>query len=135
MVMRRGVLALALLLAGCGESGSRFPHAVATPATPVALPPAALVGEGGKAFTLSQLNGKWVWLYFGYTNCPDVCPMAMDYMGAEYKRLKHPERTQVVFVSVDPRRDDPKKLADFAHFHDPHFMGVSGKKEAIDQLV
>lgn len=123
------------LMAGCGNQKPRFPHAVQTPAMPVALPTPALVGPDGKPFTVAALAGRWVWLYFGYTNCPDVCPVAMSFMADEYKRLKHPEQVQVLFVSVDPKRDDPKRLADFAHYHDPRFMGVSGPRPAIDALA
>jgi protein SCO1/2 len=128
-------LGLALALAACPGRQPRFPHAVLTPGAPVTLPAATLVGDAGKPFTLDGLKGKWVWLYFGYTNCPDVCPLAMDYMADEYKRLKDPKAVQVVFVSVDPKRDDPKRVMAFARFHNPAFMGVSGPDPVLASLT
>jgi protein SCO1/2 len=128
-------LGLALLTTACPDKQARFPHAVMTPGAPLALPSAALVGEGGKPFALSSLQGRWVWLYFGFTNCPDVCPVAMDFMADEYKRLKNPKAVQVVFVSVDPQRDDPKKLMAFARFHHPAFIGVTGDDATLNTLT
>jgi protein SCO1/2 len=129
------VLALGLLVACNEPAPPRFPHAVMTPAAPIALPAVDLIGPDGKAFRTSSLAGRWVWLYFGFTNCPDVCPVAMDYMAGEYKHLKRTAPVQVLFVSVDPRRDDPKKLATFAHFHNPAFMGVTGEQAALETLT
>ncbi|MDB5096924.1 MAG: hypothetical protein JWM80_1345 [Cyanobacteria bacterium RYN_339] len=126
---------LALMLAACPAGRTRFPHAVMTPAAPLALPAAALVGEGGKPFALSSLQGRWVWLYFGFTNCPDVCPVALDFLADEYKRLKAPKQVQAVFVSVDPKRDDPARLQAFARFHHPAFIGVTGPDPVLAGLT
>jgi protein SCO1/2 len=126
---------LALATGACAASTPRFAHAVATPHVPLVLPPVTLIGPDGHDFKLSALAGRWVWLYFGYTNCPDVCPVAMSFLGDEYKRLKHPKAVQALFVSVDPQRDDAKTLMTFAHFHNPTFMGVSGAVPAIDALT
>lgn len=129
------LLGLLLSLTACPGRQDRFPHAVMTPQAPVSLPAAALVGDEGKPFALSDLAGKWVWLYFGYTNCPDVCPVAMDFMADEYRRLKAPKAIRVVFVSVDPKRDDPKRVMAFARFHNQDFLGVSGPDAVLATLT
>lgn len=122
-------------LAGCPQTPAKpFPHAIMTP-SPKPMPATTLVDGAGQPFTLASLQGKWVWLYFGFANCPDVCPAAMDFMAAEYKRLKAPEQVQAVFVSVDPKRDTPDKLKPFATYYHPSFIGLTGDKAAIDALA
>ncbi|HEY9721489.1 MAG TPA: SCO family protein [Oscillatoriaceae cyanobacterium] len=131
-------LALALLLGACAQSAStdkpQFPHAAITPA-PVAVPALSLENTAGKLTSLDQFKGKWVWLYMGYTSCPDVCPAAMSYLAHEYKLLKNPILVQGVFVSVDPKRDTPKKLGEWAHFYDAHFVGLTGDKTTIAAIA
>lgn len=131
-------LALALSLGACAQSAPSdkpvFPHAAITPA-PAALPALSLENSAGKPATLAAYKGKWVWLYMGYTSCPDVCPAAMSYLAHEYKLLKQPADVQGVFVSVDPKRDTPQKLGTWAHFYDPHFVGLTGSKAAIAALA
>jgi cytochrome oxidase Cu insertion factor (SCO1/SenC/PrrC family) len=112
-----------------------FPRARAVDA---ARPPAAsgvplLTGAG--TTTLAAARGKWVWLYFGFANCPGVCPFAMDWIAEEYRRLKRPEEVQVVFVSVDPVRDTPDKVGPYAAYFHPSFWGVTGDKPALDAVT
>jgi protein SCO1 len=129
-------LALASLLAGCpAERAKPFPHAVLTPAPEKELAAVTLRGEDGKPFQLSALRGKWVWLYFGFTHCPDVCPAAMDYMAQEYRALAKKDRVVPVFVSVDPKRDDAAALKRYADYYGPAFVALSGEKEALDALA
>ncbi len=78
--------------------------------------------------SLGDFRGSAVLLYFGYTWCPDVCPtnlgfiaQALEGMGVDERR-----RVKVLFVSVDPERDDPKRLADYAGFFAPEVIGVTG---------
>lgn len=142
MSIRRTVLALlgaftlAGTLAGCpGEPAQEFPHAVLTPTPAKELAAVTLTGMDGQPFDIASLKGKWVWLYFGFTHCPDVCPAAMDYMAAEYKALKDPSRVVPLFVSVDPQRDDPAALKRYAQYYGDAFFGATGEKEAIDALA
>ena len=129
------VLLLGSGLAACQPDAPRlFPHALVTP-SPRPLPTVDLVGMDGRAFATSALAGRWVWLYFGYARCPDVCPTAMIARAAEYKRLTTPARVAVVFVSVDPANDTPAKLTQFATFYEPAFLAVTGKKAMIDTLA
>ncbi|MDB5102083.1 MAG: electron transport protein SCO1/SenC [Cyanobacteria bacterium RYN_339] len=131
--MIRWLLA-ALLLAGCPQARPAYPHALSA-ASPRPMPLAALTGADGKPFSLASYQGKWVWLYFGYASCPDVCPTTLGKLADEYRRLKHPEKVQVLFVSVDPARDRPAAVGKAAVHYHPAFAGVVGDKPALDALT
>ncbi|MFP5501038.1 MAG: SCO family protein [Candidatus Sericytochromatia bacterium] len=131
-------VALAAVVTACAAPETAkepFPHAVITPEPRKDVPAVTLQAAGGKPFTLEDARGKWVWLYFGFANCPDVCPAAMDDLAAEYKALERPEEVEVVFVSVDPARDTPDQLAKYVTYYHPDFQGVTGERAAIDALV
>lgn len=85
------------------------------------------------SFSLSELEGKVVLLYFGYSWCPDVCPTALGMMGAALRQLSDVQRQQVVglFVSIDPERDKGAKLVDYSHYFHPQIRGVTGTSEEI----
>ena len=83
--------------------------------------------------SLHDLRGKVVLLYFGYTSCPDVCPTNLAQIGAALKRLTAEERrgVAVIFVSVDPERDTPERLARYTAFFAPDMVGVTGTPEQV----
>jgi len=91
-------------------------------------------------FGIDRLKGKWSLFFFGYTQCPDVCPTEL-YLMAEMTSaiLKDPSHDavppQVVFVSVDPQRDTPKALQQYASFYHPSFIGVTGQQSEVDRLA
>ncbi len=101
-----------------------------------AAPSVELDGPKGSTVRLTDYEGKVVVLYFGYTFCPDVCPItlskldrAMDILGDKA------EDVQVIMVSVDPERDTPEVLEQYmAHFN-PTFIGVTGDTNAIDRIA
>ncbi len=141
---RRILAALAVLLvagaiglAGCGsEPGDSGPTATPLPGT-VLDPPKnvadfTLTDQTGASFNLSDLRGKVVLLFFGYTNCPDVCPTTLS----EFKRIKQlvgadADRVAFVFVSVDGARDTPERLAAYVGAFDPAFIGLTGDDASI----
>jgi protein SCO1/2 len=128
-------LALAGTLAGCPAGQKPYAHAVLTP-SPMTLPNTPVLTDmNGKPFKLDDLKGKWVWLYFGFTHCPDVCPVAMDYMAAEHKRLAKPGDVVPVFISVDPKRDDAATLKKYVTYYGPEFVGATGNKTSIDAVT
>ncbi|HEC16177.1 MAG TPA: SCO family protein [Sedimenticola sp.] len=92
-----------------------------------------------RPFGLDRLGGKWTLLFFGYTHCPDVCPMALSVMRELYAGLdQYPEikaDTQIVFVSVDPERDPPERLAEYVTYFDKDFIGVTGAAGEIDNFA
>jgi len=88
-----------------------------------------LTGDDGKPRELADFRGKVVALYFGYTRCPDVCPLTMATLGQALRVLDNDgERVQVLFVTVDPRRDQPAVLARYVRSFDRSFLGLYGDK-------
>lgn len=87
----------------------------------------------GRERTLADFRGKAVMLFFGFTQCPDVCPTAL-LRAAEVKRLLGADghRLQVLFVTIDPERDTPKVLGEYTAAFDPDFMGLYGTPEQTD---
>ena len=103
----------------------------------VMLPrPRALAGidlrtTDDQVFNEASLEGAWTFAYFGFTNCPDVCPTTMSVMGQAYNALSEEERAAYrgVLVSVDPERDDAATLEKYATAFSPSFQGVRGSIE------
>lgn len=101
------------------------------------LPPFHLSGPRG-GFANADLLGRWTFLFFGYTRCPDVCPTALSLMKevkAALGAVSPAPTFQVVFVSVDPQRDTPELLKEYMAAFDPGFIGVSGDDAALRPLV
>jgi len=95
-----------------------------------------LTGHDGKTYTLHQFKGKYVLLFFGYTQCPDVCPTALtralnirQQLGADGKQL------QVVFITVDPERDTQPLLAEYMRAFDPAFLGLYGSLQQTEDVA
>ena len=86
-----------------------------------------LTDPDGKERTLADFRGQAVAVFFGYTQCPDVCPTALS-RAVEVKRLlgKDAERLQVIFITVDPERDTPEVLKAYTAAFDPSFLGLYG---------
>ncbi len=126
-----------LLLAACtaGQPPVR-PEDLKAPRLTAALPLPRLRLERspGRPFDLAtEAQGKLTFLFFGYTNCPDVCPLHMGNLAAALKRLPPDIRQQVrvVFVTTDPARDSPERLGSWLAQFDSSFVGVSGDATAI----
>lgn len=95
-----------------------------------------LIDQDSTAFNLAALRGKVVLVFFGYSQCPDVCPTTLSKLSSVARRLGD-QRTgmKVVYVSVDPERDTPAVLkADLQHF-DLDAVGVTGTRAEIDRVV
>ncbi len=92
----------------------------------------------GKEFGLAQFKGKWSVLFFGFTNCPDVCPTTMHTLKqvkAELQQADVWHNYQVIMVSVDPERDTTERLARYVPFFDPEFIGVSAPLKATESFA
>lgn len=92
-----------------------------------------LKSEKGEV-SLSDFKGKTVILYFGFTTCPDVCPMSLSYLNSALKGVDR-ENIQVVFISVDHKRDDPKSVDMYAKYFDESYVGVTGTEDEIDKVT
>lgn len=101
-----------------------------------ATPFTGAVDQHGEPFELEDLQGKVVFLYFGYTHCPDACPATLaEWM--EVKELLGDDADDVVFamVTVDPARDTPERMGEYLNFYDPEFYGVSMSEEDTEQVA
>lgn len=99
------------------------------------LPSLRLERAPGKPFDLaSESKGNLTFLFFGYTNCPDVCPLHMANLAAALKSLpeKTRRRVRVVFVTTDPERDTPDRLGAWLAQFDSSFVGVSGDAASLE---
>ncbi|MCG7996419.1 MAG: SCO family protein [Candidatus Thiodiazotropha taylori] len=88
-------------------------------------------------FSLQQLRGKVVLLYFGYTKCPDVCPSSLALLSQALNELRDAELQQVqgLFISVDPKRDGFQALDDYVSYFHPNLIGVTGSEAEIAQVA
>jgi protein SCO1/2 len=94
-----------------------------------------LTGEDGKPFTRADLLGHWDLIYVGYTYCPDVCPTTLATLKDVHKALgADAAKVRVVFLSVDPERDTPERLAQYVHYFSPAFKAITGDKAQLDAL-
>lgn len=98
-----------------------------------------LTDQQQQPFTLERLQGKWSFVFFGYTYCPDICPTTLSTLtGLVWKLRNDPQNLadiQVIFVSVDPQRDTPDVLASYLEYFDESFQGVTGAQQDIDSLT
>lgn len=102
---------------------------------PRALPTFSMTNHLGSNFTNQDLDGSWSFLFFGFTHCPDVCPLTLSTMNQASNLLSEKIQKQVVFVSVDPERDHPEKLKDYVTHFSSNTIGLTGSEEQIDQLT
>jgi protein SCO1/2 len=103
-----------------------------------ALPDFSLTDHRGRPFAHANLLGHWSLLYFGYTNCPDLCPATLSILAAMEKRMRSAAaatRPQVVFVSLDAARDTPAQLASYVPYFDPEFLGVTAADQPSVEKV
>jgi protein SCO1/2 len=127
------VLALALL-AACGKAPPDFRNTDLTGADYAAN--FALTDYNGRARTLADFKGKVVVVFFGYTQCPDVCPTTMVEMANVMKQLgPQADQVQVLFVTLDPERDKPQMLAQYVPTFDRRFLGLYGDLAATAKVA
>lgn len=148
---RRAVLLLglgvaAVLALGCSRVQT-LPHSTADqPATAAVSPrvlaaprqaaPFTLTDQRGQPFAYAAGQAEATVLFFGYTFCPDVCPVSL----AEFRQVlgllgPDAERTRFIFVSVDPERDTPARLQDYLGRFAPRIIGLTGTPEEVDAVV
>lgn len=131
--LRTSLLALLLGLSACGEK----PAFVNSDITGLDFAKDfALTDHTGKARTLADFKGKAVLVFFGYTQCPDVCPTTMAEMAAVMQQLgPQSDKLQVLFITVDPERDTQALLSKYVPAFDPRFLGLNGDAAATAKVA
>ncbi|MBL8511927.1 MAG: SCO family protein [Betaproteobacteria bacterium] len=135
-LMRIGITTLLLTLAaGCQKTAQPF-NALDITGTTGYASDFRLIDHTGKPRTMADFRGKAVAIFFGYTQCPDVCPTtlsdmkkAMALLGADAERL------QVLFITVDPKRDTQALLSQYIPAFHPSFLGLYGDEAATAKVV
>jgi protein SCO1/2 len=98
--------------------------------------PFELTDSSAHAVTERSWPGKYLLVYFGYTYCPDVCPTTLNAIAAALDKLgRQADRIQPLFITVDPRRDTPKVLADYTAAFTARLVGLTGSAEQIAQVA
>jgi len=98
-------------------------------------PQIELTKSNGETFRLSDQRGKIVLLFFGYTSCPDVCPTTLAELNQVMDGLgDKADLVQVIFVSVDPERDTPEKIQQYAGHFNQDFIGLSGSTDELKTI-
>ena len=97
-----------------------------------------LTDADGRPFTEERLQGRISLLFFGFTNCPDICPDTLAMLAeadAKLDAMRVETRPRVVFVSVDPERDGAGTMGDYVRYFNPEFIAVSGDDAALNALT
>ena len=132
-----GVALLILIAASAGvwlarEVDSSAPRLTSGTWLPQARPIGdfSLIDQNGAAFNAARLAGSPSLVFFGYTHCPDVCPLTLLQL-AKLKQAGAVPALKVVFISVDPGRDTPALLAQYVHAFDPDMIAATGRTDAV----
>ncbi|MCH2670580.1 MAG: SCO family protein [Gammaproteobacteria bacterium] len=101
------------------------------------LPEVRLIDKMGQNFNTSDLSDSFSLLFFGFTHCPDICPLTLNVLANMVNDWKIPKITppEVIFVSVDGARDDPSQINNYLENFNTNFQGLSGSPEALDPLL
>ena len=129
------VIVAAMLMSACSGSdptdsgrfaGSDLP-------IPLAKPDIVLTDTDGNPFDLrAETEGRLTLVYFGYTNCPDICPVHLAQITQVLDRPSMPTDVAVVFITVDPERDDPRTIRRFLDNYDAAYVGLTGTHDQLD---
>jgi protein SCO1 len=129
-------LAFALALSGCGRSAQGDPPFAGAQIGG----PFELVDSGGETVRWSDFDGRYRIVYFGYAYCPDVCPLDVQRMMQGYERFKRDNPrlaadVQPIFITIDPARDTPTVVGEFARAFSDDLIGLTGTAEQVDQAA
>lgn len=137
-VRRLGLVLLVLLAAGCERAATAvrsYRGAELVPA--MAKEPFTLTTTAGEPYVFAErTRGRLALLFFGYTHCPDVCPVHMTNIAAALEKLSVEDRARidVIFVTTDPERDTPAQLRAWLDNFSPSFVGLIGERSEINRI-
>jgi len=128
------ILAGSVTLAACGGVASTEDLQGVVVDPPQPKPEFTLTDTSGNPYDfVSETEGKLTLLYFGYLNCPDICPVHLAQIAETFDRIPDVARdAEVVFVSVDPERDSPEEIRAFLDSFDERFVGLTGTLEEVE---
>jgi protein SCO1 len=142
-MLRVLIVGLVLLVAVMLALPRAFPppqppeNATVLPST-LPLPEFSLHDAYGEPFTKASLGGGFSLMFFGFTNCPDVCPITLSVLASAVQQIEQEAPNavpEVVFVSVDPFRDTPERIRAYVAGFDPSFKGVTGADDELEPLL
>lgn len=128
-----GLVGMAIIVSLVFRKPYTFNGALIEPANQA--PDFALTKSDGSVFRLSEQRGKVVLLFFGYTSCPDVCPVTLANFRRVHSRLmERAMNVKFVMITADPERDTPDKVATYAAQFNPDFIGLSGSRTELETI-
>lgn len=133
---RHLALAAAIIVAAsCGKPAAPLPAGGVITLSDQFSADFALIDQTGRLMRDEDIKGRVGIVYFGFTTCPDVCPLALGRLSAALNELTDKERAKVapIFITVDPERDTPDAIASYLVF-DPRITGLTGDAAAIDHV-
>jgi protein SCO1 len=114
---------------GSNEDGYFLPE-------PIPAPSFELTSQDGRRVSSSDFQGKVLAVFFGFTACPDVCPLTLSHLARAFQEMgEDGERVQVLLISVDPSRDTPDRLARYLEVFHPSFLGLTGTEDEIREVA
>jgi len=134
-------LALATIVLGAGMTAGALYVAVgrslvATSGAALIGGPFTLVATDGATVSDRTYRGKWQIIYFGYTFCPDACPVALSKLSIALEKLgSDADKVQAIFITVDPQRDTQQVLAEYLKSFDSRVVGLTGPQAEIDKVI
>jgi protein SCO1 len=138
-VILLALVAAALLAYGLEQRSREFALALEAGTVlpePRPLPEFALLDHHGRPFGPSRLAGQWTLVFVGFTHCPDICPATLAILAGLDEQLQaEGVEVQMLFVSVDPERDNPATLAQYVAHFSPRLTGATGDKPELDTLM
>jgi protein SCO1/2 len=143
-----GLFGIAALLAGfyfsntqqavpLTELQDKMQVSTVLPASLKVVPEFEMTTQNGEKFTKHSFQGKWHMLFFGYTHCPDICPVTLTTLQKVEQNLASSDMAgelKVVFISVDPARDTVQHLKKYMDFFSPHFIGLNSDSINLERL-
>ncbi|HUF39759.1 MAG TPA: SCO family protein [Anaerolineales bacterium] len=127
-------LLIVVIVTGWDRFGRVYTPAWSRIDPPAQAPEIELAETNGGSFRLSELQGKLVLVFFGYTHCPDICPGTLKNMQFVFEQLgDQTGEVRFVFVTVDPARDTPERMRSYLALFHPEFIGLTGSAEALER--
>lgn len=104
---------------------------------PRTLVPFKLLDEKGQVFSNKSLQGRWTFMFFGFTHCAGICPTTMSVLNKAYEKIQANKQIlpQVILVTIDPSRDNVKSMQQYVSLFNPEFRGITGSEDQIDKLT